>query len=609
MMRRAYSLAVACVALCLCRNVAAKPTARAALTVHITETSADGGAIDALAFLAPGQDATLAALYFCAAHFILRPDSRCAEIVAQQLGACLGACARGDDELPAHCACERGDAGAGGGIGAGRGGGGALPPLPSWLPPAAPSDDMTSSRWVRVAGAARFDLEGDFDFYARALGDMATRAGRHAPTAVWHPANLDLYNYAQRAEFDDDRRRDGARDGAAAAVEVSARHATARADADATARADARAQFDKNYDNLSKMMDAGHFTGREDAFRLDVLCAMVARLDALGMAPGRGDAAALKRWAAAHGLGWADLASVLETNLLLSHLDDGALGGGGAAGGDGDAGERRPLRLLEVGGGYGRGAEAIAHVLSERGVPFHYVLLDVVPASLMYACKYLRRAFAGDARVRVGCAHAGDAYDPRRYELYVTTTWHYEALRRRPEGAAGSPPPVDAAINTESMQEMDAWQVHEYLHLMDAAVREGGLVYNSNSRRYIYAGAWRWPSRWRAEYARALPGKAWTRDHRTYIFRVGARRPKLEQTDEAVEARAGPAGGGGGGDGDDKDGSRARLAALLQQALGSDGGGGVDAGLRSVGALGAHAEVVAAHLARVRARLALARPE
>ena len=69
-------------------------------------------------------------------------------------------------------------------------------------------------------------------------------------------------------------------------------------------------------------------------------------------------------------------------------------------------------------------------------------------------------------------------------------------------------------------QEMDAWHVREYLGLMDAVVRPGGIVFNSNSHAHHYRGAWPWPARWRVEFRRTLPGVAWTPNHFTYVFRI-----------------------------------------------------------------------------------------
>lgn len=74
------------------------------------------------------------------------------------------------------------------------------------------------------------------------------------------------------------------------------------------------------------------------------------------------------------GLLEADLGTILDLNIIYSHS---ALAAG------------HPAVILEIGGGYGRLAEAALNVFDGS---IKYVLADSVPGSLLYARDYLRRA-------------------------------------------------------------------------------------------------------------------------------------------------------------------------------------------------------------------------
>ena len=169
----------------------------------------------------------------------------------------------------------------------------------------------------------------------------------------------------------------------------------------------------------------------------------------------------------------ADLRSLLDLALILTH-----------------SGDRRPLDVLEVGGGYGRLAEAFLRMPDWHGT---YLLVDAVPASLYYAHAYLQQALPDRD---IGAYHADGAADLDRFDAFVVPPWHLGRLERRG---------FDVAVNIASFQEMTAEQVDHYIALFDELVRTGGLVYLCNSRVYRYTGGYRYPARWRLRFKEDIP--------------------------------------------------------------------------------------------------------
>lgn len=183
----------------------------------------------------------------------------------------------------------------------------------------------------------------------------------------------------------------------------------------------------------------------------------------------------------------ADYGTVLDLELLAGHL---------RLPGD------RPLRVLEVGGGYGRLAEGLAVALDH---PVEHILLDAVPESLCLADLYLREALP---HLRIGAHHRGDAYQPGRFDVYLLPTWRITAVLGIP---------FDLCVNIESMQEMQAQQVEFFLRAFDAATAVGGLLYLSNSRDYFLDAPFPYPPHWRLLFKQQTP-RSWTADHPTEIF-------------------------------------------------------------------------------------------
>lgn len=187
--------------------------------------------------------------------------------------------------------------------------------------------------------------------------------------------------------------------------------------------------------------------------------------------------------------GWreTDLGSILDLSLITTFLADMSQG---------------RLTICEVGGGYGRLAEVFLETHKKR---VHYVMIDAVPVSLMYAYYYLKSQFP---ELNIGSFYVGDDYDSS-YDCYILPAWHSSVL---PEGS------FDICVNIESMQEMQQHHVDYYLDMFDRLTVSVGRIYLSNARDYIFKGIWNLPSHWETLYLNNTP-RSWTADHPTHILR------------------------------------------------------------------------------------------
>ncbi len=135
--------------------------------------------------------------------------------------------------------------------------------------------------------------------------------------------------------------------------------------------------------------------------------------------------------------GWreTDLGSILDFNLITIFLSEIS---------------RERLAICEVGGGYGRLAEVFLETHKKH---VHYVMIDAVPGSLMYAYYYLKSQFP---ELNIGSYYAGDIYNSN-YDCYIVPSWRTNIL---PQSY------FDICINIESMQEMQQHHVDFYLNLL-----------------------------------------------------------------------------------------------------------------------------------------------
>jgi hypothetical protein len=186
----------------------------------------------------------------------------------------------------------------------------------------------------------------------------------------------------------------------------------------------------------------------------------------------------------------ADLGTIMDLNLLYAFAASN---------------ERRVTRVLEVGGGYGRLAEAAFNIF---GRSLKYVLVDAVPASLYYSRKYLSHV-CPDARIKSFYDEGGEDFDLENLDIAIIPSWHFERLNRSC---------YDICVNIESMQEMNQEHVDYYLGLFQSVAADGATIYLSNARDYYFRGVFKIPKNWQRLFSGNTP-RSWTPDHPTEIFR------------------------------------------------------------------------------------------
>ena len=186
-------------------------------------------------------------------------------------------------------------------------------------------------------------------------------------------------------------------------------------------------------------------------------------------------------------LGRQDLGSLMDLNLLYAH-------------------SMRPgkrTRILEVGGGYGRLAEAAWNIF---GSSVQYVMIDSVPASMYYARKYLAAA-CPDARI--GSYYDSD-FNLTHCDIAIIPAWHFERLNSLR---------YDICINIESMQEMNQHHVDYYLDLFNRLTINDGTIYLSNAHDYYFKGKFNYPPNWTPLFNSNTPRSNLCQNHPTEIFR------------------------------------------------------------------------------------------
>ncbi len=186
----------------------------------------------------------------------------------------------------------------------------------------------------------------------------------------------------------------------------------------------------------------------------------------------------------------ADLGSIMDLNLLYAFSASS---------------EKSVTRVLEVGGGYGRLAEAAFNIF---GSSMKYVIVDAVPASLYYSRKYLSHA-CPDARIRSFYDDGIDCFQLENLDIAIIPSWHFERLNRSS---------YDICANIESMQEMNQGHVDYYLGLFQSVAADGATIYLSNAHDYYFRGSFNYPKNWQKLFSSNTP-RSWTPDHPTEMFR------------------------------------------------------------------------------------------
>ena len=161
--------------------------------------------------------------------------------------------------------------------------------------------------------------------------------------------------------------------------------------------------------------------------------------------------------------------------------------------------------FLEIGGGYGRLAEALFNVFDSQ---IQYVMADSVPISLMYCYLYLQRALPSK---KIGIYYL-DKGNPKSYDIYIVPTWRLEEVCANDN--------YDVLINIQSMQEMSQFHVDYYLNFFDKHSKDDSIFYLNNNKKYIFKGVWNYPSDWRLNFRHNTPW-SWSDDCPVEIFSKG----------------------------------------------------------------------------------------
>ncbi len=149
------------------------------------------------------------------------------------------------------------------------------------------------------------------------------------------------------------------------------------------------------------------------------------------------------------------------------------------------------IRILEIGGGYGRLAEALLSNLSADITK--YVMVDAIPVSLVSASEYLGLVFPNDNR------------------LLIVESWKFS-----PENFES----FDLVINVESFQEMEQAYVDYWLATIESLVIPGSTIYFSNSFDYVNKTMYSYPRNWQTEFSQNTP-RSWTTNHPSTVMTVG----------------------------------------------------------------------------------------
>lgn len=304
---------------------------------------------------------------------------------------------------------------------------------------------------ISITDGTRFDLTADFAIFLQMIEDMKLNGKNLVPMGVWDEYSVDTkkMNDITSSAF----------------------------------KEEIHAIFLSKFSTMSLMMDpwvgcVGMQPVSEE--QIEIYSPILKKMDHCGLV---GDD--LLATAKQQKMLNTDLGSLLDVNLLAGFVP---------------LKKNKRFFVLEAGGGYGRLAEALTNALD---VDFHYVLVDAVPSSLLYAREYLKKAFPNK---KIGF-YLTDAYD-QSYDFYILPPWHLDRIKSD----------FDLCINIESMQEMVQEHVDFYLNKFDELVKMDGTVYISNSQNYRFQGTWNFPTCWKMLICHNTP-RSWTNAHPTIIFK------------------------------------------------------------------------------------------
>jgi putative sugar O-methyltransferase len=321
---------------------------------------------------------------------------------------------------------------------------------------------------IRVNLEEDFNIKGDKDLFNKIVADQEKHAGLLRPSENW---DLDI----------------GGQDGG-----KYFHHLKSKGKIEAQPYTEEK--FDELYSTLLKMISSlvgsvGSKTITDET--IEQYYQFINGLDHLGIVPNYFDEEGkLKK--SAKGLKITDLGSIIDINFITAYLDY----------------DEKPLKVLEVGGGYGRLAETFLNTHKQGTIK--YVLLDAVPASLMYAYLYLSKNFP---KLNIGFYYNKDPFDLNSYDCYIVPAWHFDSSQYSER--------IDCCINIQSMQEMNQYHVDYYMKMFDELLKPStGIVYISNEKDYIFQGDWNYPDTWKRLIKTRTP-RSWTRNSPTEIFIKG----------------------------------------------------------------------------------------
>jgi len=309
-----------------------------------------------------------------------------------------------------------------------------------------------TGKLIKKRRVNREELSADLSALRPIVDDMRKNGGVHLPTTRWMTLDDKTPFHAESAPY-----------------------------IDATF---SEAVVKERFSSLEKMLIYWIGTGQEpiSPATLASFRRLLAPHDPLGLF-----AANVEDLSAREGLIAADLGSIMDIDYIYSFR------------------RRDPEKtfILEVGGGYGRLAEAMFNVF---GGSIRYVLVDAVPGSLFYAKGYLARACP---EVRLGSYYDGDPFDLDRFECYIVPTWHFEALNTYR---------YDVCVNILSFQEMEQQHVDYYLSTFDKVAWDQALIYSDNAHDdFYFKGTYNYPRHWEKRFCANSP-RRWSEEHPVEVF-------------------------------------------------------------------------------------------
>lgn len=339
----------------------------------------------------------------------------------------------------------------------------------------------------------RFNHSTNRTLYDTVLKDLDLRGGLMTPRGLWHPLN---FNFPFNPSGENERK-------------MKLKYMS---------QEELDVLFEKKYRNMTKMF--GGWTGM--AYDDDVLTGtllqfrrVLRHLDVFSMLPVEAYSTekAFADYVVKNQLLQCDLDTVLDVNLILSHASQRLP----------VTGQSSPVRVLEIGGGFGRIPEALFSMANPAKVA--YLLVDAAPITMVLQYQYLSSAFPG-LRVGIYCDEKDmEAYNRQglgAFDIFILAAWEFSSEVELSRLDAH----FDISINVQSMQEMSQWHVDYYINAFNRVTRPGGIVYNSNSRRWMFRGRWEWPNRWGPPiYNQSIPGRSWTDSFWTLVFRIPPETP------------------------------------------------------------------------------------